>query len=286
VSLSGAPASMAPVKAFANRVHKMPSAVEYYQDWSEQFDPGRANQACAAGVLPALTWESWNWNDKSSSGGTAVTQPAYAPRVIAHGKYDSYIRSTARAIKSVHCSLLLRFDQEPNGDWYPWGVATPGMNNKSSQYVAMWRHVWRIFHHQHVNNVVWSWSPNLLLPRHYPLKALYPGNHYVDSVGLDGYLLHPQDTVHSVLGPLMKGLKKFASKRPWFVAETGVASSGRNQAAGIRNLLHTVATDKRLHGFVYLDEPEPRADWSVKSSAAVSAFRHGVGKQVYAHGQS
>jgi beta-mannanase len=203
--------------------------------------------------------------------------------VIAHGRYDTYIRATARAIKSIHCSLLLRFDQEPNGDWYPWGIGTVGMHNTSAQYVAMWRHVWRIFRNQHVHNVVWSWSPNLLLPRHYPLRALYPGNHYVDIVGLDGYLWHPQDTVHSILGPLMHGLSKFASKRPWFVAETGVAS-GAHQAAGIRNLLHVVATNKHLHGFVYLDEPEPRADWSFGSHpASVRAFRNGIARHVYGH---
>ena len=49
---------------------------------------------------------------------------------------------------------MLRLDHEPNGYWYPWGLATKGMHNKAHDYVRMWRHVWRIFHRQHVHNVI------------------------------------------------------------------------------------------------------------------------------------
>jgi hypothetical protein len=285
VSLTGAPESLDPIANFAKQVHKTPNVVEYYQDWADPFEASRAEHACNAGILPMLTWESWNWQD-TENGRTAFSQPAYAPRKIAHGAYDHYIKATARAIKSLSCPIMLRFDQEPNGYWYPWGLGTAGMHNTPAQYVAMWRHVWGIFKHQHVTNVDWSWSPNLLSAVHpYPLRKLYPGNKYVDAIGLDGYLYRTQDTPKSILGPLMKKLKPFASGRPWFVAETGV-SSIRQQPSGIKSLLHAVATDKRLHGLVYLDEPEPRADWSLKSAAAVKAFRKAIGKPVYGHAKT
>jgi hypothetical protein len=286
ISISGAPASLAPIHKVTQEVHKAPDAVLYYQDWADAFDPDRAQHACQAGMLPVLTWESWSWKD-TTDGHPSYSQPAYAPRRIAHGAYDSYIRATARAVKKLNCTIMIRFDHEANGYWYPWGLGAAGMHNTPAQYVAMWRHVWKIFHAAHVKNALWCWSPNLILPRQpYPLAKLYPGNKYVDAVGLDGYLLRPTDTPRSVLGPLMTKLHHIAPKRPWFVSETGVAS-GSHQPAGIRSMLHFVAHNKHLHGFVYLDEKATRADWSFGSnSASVRAFRNGIARHVYGHART
>lgn len=283
LSVNGAPASIAPVRAIAKKVHKTPQIIEYYQDWADSFDPTTANRACAAGIVPALTWESWDWSD-TKHGAVAVTQPDYAPRRIATGSFDPYISATAAAIKSVQCTIMLRFDQEPNGGWYPWGVGTAGMRNTAAQYVAMWHRVWTIFHRANVQNVIWCWSPNILSrTRSYPLRALYPGNRYVDVVGLDGYLYRRHDTPHMLFDPLMAKLKRFAATKPWFVAETGVSTT-RKQPRGITRLLHSVAADSRLQGLVYLDEPAHRADWSFDSHpAALRAFRRGIGVPVYGH---
>ena len=281
ISMVGAPASMTPVQQLAKQVHKTPGMIEYYQDWADSFDPTRANQACAAGMIPALTWESWDWRDLVN-GKVAVSQPSYAPRRIAAGAFDDYINSTAAMIKSVHCTIVVRFDQEPNGGWYPWGVGTAGMHNTASQYVAMWRHVWTIFHRANVHNVIWCWSPNIFLQAHaYPLRALYPGNRYVDLVGIDGYLYRHHDTPHTLFDPLMAKLQRFASSEPWFVAETGVSTT-RQQPRGIRSLLHAVAKDRRLRGLVYLDEPAHRANWTFETHpASLRAFRKGIHASAY-----
>jgi beta-mannanase len=36
-------------------------------------------------------------------------------------------------------------------------------------------------------NVTWMWSPNVTYPGAAPLAGLYPGDDYVDWVGLSGY---------------------------------------------------------------------------------------------------
>jgi hypothetical protein len=285
ISVPGAPQSMQPIRTVANQTGKTPNLVEYYQDWTRPFDPTAARQACAAGVLPMLTWESLSWSD-TVGGGAAVraSQPAYAPRRIASGAYDSYIRATAREIKALGCPIALRLDHEPNGNWYPWGMLTAGMNNQPAQYVAMWRHVWNIFHQVGARNVIWTWSPNFAYP-HGPnaLQPLYPGNKYVDVVGIDGYVRYARDHPATMFNDTLRILGRFASTKPWLLAETGVASRYQ-QGPRIAALLHWVATNPRLMGIVYLDAAKGTTNWSFDSSAsALSAFRGGIAASAFGH---
>jgi hypothetical protein len=264
-----------------HQIHQTPDLAAYFLDWTHAFNVGAAQKACNAGAVPSLTWESWSWEHKRF-GEAAAKQPKYAPRRIAHGAHDKFIRRTARSIKKLHCPLMLRLDQEANGSWYPWGLGTHGMHNTAKQYVAMWRHVWRVFHRMHVHNVVWVWSPNYLyrggIDR---LAALYPGSRYVNMVGIDGYLLNHGDTTRRIFRPVLRRLRGIAPHKPWYVAETG-APTGHSQPKRIRALLHMVATSKRLVGFTYLDEHGTRANWAFSGSgASVRAFRHGVSARAY-----
>jgi hypothetical protein len=161
------------------------------------------------------------------------------------------------------------------------------MHNTAHQYVAMWRHVWRIFHLVGVHNVTWVWSPNLLYPSGVDrLGALYPGNRYVDMVGIDGYLKHPQDTPAGVFRPVMRRLRVVAPHRPWMVTETGVAA-GPHQGVRIKALLRMIARSHRLRGFVYLDQYATAINWRFTAThTALRAFRHAVANPIFAAARS
>jgi Glycosyl hydrolase family 26 len=283
ISGPGVPQDVAALRAIKTQVGKEPDLAAYYMDWTHQFDVGAAQRMCAEGVVPMMTWESWSWED-NVDGVTTRSQPAYAPRKIAAGAYDSYVRATAKLVKSLHCTLFLRFDHEMNGTWYPWGLGTVGMHNRPAAYVAMWRHVWKIFRRQGVHNVIWVWSPNLLYPGGVDrLGQMYPGNAYVDIVGLDGYLRGPKATISSAFGGILTKLASVAPQKPWLVAETGV-SGGAKQPAGLKALLHMVATNKRLIGLVYFDQDGPRADWRFTTTRkSLKAFKIGLSAPVYGH---
>lgn len=276
VSTVGARASLQQIPTVKKETHKTPNLVMYYQDWTRDFDVASGQAACRAGILPMMTWESESWQV-----GTAI-QPAYALRRIIRGRYDAYIRRIAREIASLHCPLVLRLDHEPNGTWYPWAIGTPRMHNTAAQYVAMWRHVWKIFHRQHVHNVIWNWSPNFLLtPNNYNLATLYPGNRYVDLVGIDGYLLGAKNTPSSVFDLTLHALRTVAPHKPWFVAETGVGPSKRKPRL-LRQLLAFIANNPRLIGLVYLNQ-KARADWRFDATAQdLRSFRAGIDRRVYA----
>jgi hypothetical protein len=282
VSVPGAPLSLAPIRAVARQVHKAPNLIEYFKDWGQPFDPAPPRAACAAGLLPVMTWESWSWADVAH-GSPAESQPAYAPRRIAAGDYDTFLRASAKAVKTLGCPIVIRLDQEANGRWYPWGVDTAGMHNTAAQYVAMWRHVWTVFHQVGATNVIWAWSPNFLYRGGInTIRSLYPGNKYVDMVGIDGYVI-AQPSEATVFNQTLSELSTFAGTKPWIIAETGVAA-GPGQAKRITTLLHSVAVNPKLIGLVYLDQPAARANWSLNATAASErAFRRGIGVPAYGH---
>lgn len=170
------------IDTYTSTVGRPPAIVMWYQDWAHvgtrEFDPDKMNAVVQRGAVPLVTWEPWdNTGDDK--------QPAYALSRIADGVYDAYIREWAQAAAIWGEQLYLRFAHEMNASWYPWSSGVNG--NTSAQYVAAWRHVWGIFNQEGATNVRWVWSPHVEAPAGTPFADLYPGDAYVDWIGLDGY---------------------------------------------------------------------------------------------------
>jgi hypothetical protein len=312
-----APANMSSIDAIKAETGKQPNLSLYFQSWdafattkTTNFSTNTASNACGAGMLPMYTWESWNTDDRGTNyhngvsygSGVLWTQKGFAPSKVAGGTYDPYIRATARAIKSLgsHCPVAIRFDQETNGYWYPWGSGNPDMGgtmaSRAADYVTMWRHVWHVFRHQGADNVIWVWSPNIQSLKHKAepgLDEVYPGDKYVDWVGLDGYYYDAaagtsnNQRFHDVFGPTIKQLKPVASNKPWLIAETGVAQ-GTHKPREITNLLNRVAKKKLFNGFVYFNQykSNDRSDWRFDADqTSLTAFKNAVASHVYANGK-
>lgn len=136
------------------------------------------------GSITMYTWTSAgdNWSDFSNA-------------QIISGRHDAYIHAWAHAAAVWGHPFFLRFDHEMNGDWYPWSVGhhpdgSTINNNAPGSYVAMWRHVWKIFQDEGATNATWVWAANYecYCPGKYvPLSQVYPGDAYVDWTGLDPY---------------------------------------------------------------------------------------------------
>jgi mannan endo-1,4-beta-mannosidase len=297
IYVSQAPASLAPVEKVTQETGKQPNMSLYYQDWGSgaaagvsNINTGAAENACNDGMLPMLTWESWDTSVHQSNGAVAYSQPAFSPAKIAAGAYDAYIRASAERIKSLSCPIALRLDQEFNSYWYPWGVNTAGMNNTPADYVAMWRHVWTIFQEVGATNVLWVWSPNVQSRKHSALPDLsaeYPGDSYVDWVGMDGYMYNnPSQTFYHLFQPTFDQLRGFVKDKPWFIAEVGVGS-GASKPKQIRNVINAVARRRRLIGVNYFDTDKPynASDWDLDETASsLDAFRKAIANPVFAAG--
>ena len=171
------------------------------------------------GVIPMVTWNPTYVNSNSCKRYRSLCTLDLAG--IAAGDYDAYIFSAANQIKKSGIPIFLRTMHEANGDWYPWNVQA---SESRSAYIAAWRHIHDVFEKVGATNVAWVWCPNVRATRgataKVPLDSFYPGDAYVDWVGLDGYNRGTDRSFAELFGSSLAELKNFSTK-PVMIAEMG-----------------------------------------------------------------
>jgi hypothetical protein len=243
------PGSFNQITAFAAEAGFTPRITSYYtSSFAQPFAVSFAKQAAAQGTQVLVQWQPR---------GTTNT-------AIAAGQEDAAIIAAAKAVASVNYQVIISYGQEMNGDWYNWGNIAP---NTAAEYIAAYQHIWDVFQQQGVRNVTWLWDPNISYEGSPALKNWYPGDQYVDWVGLDGYFGQPTDTFSSVFGPSITELRTFTGK-PLLIAETGVAgSTGAEQLTSIFQGASLVGAV----GVVYFDEAQTgdsmHQDWRLEDNA-------------------
>ncbi len=261
----------------------VPQIAMYYQNWDPGWETALINPKIVdplvkQGVVPMITWEP------ATTLPGSFAEVGYSPTAIAQGTYDAFLRRAAREAVNFRHPLFVRLAAEMNGNWSSWG-ATPG--NSPAAYVAMWRHVVSIFRAAGASNVRWVWSPNVFgTPSTVPFDAYYPGDGWVDVVGLDGYnwaAVHdsPWLSFDQVFQKSYDAITRLTSK-PVMIAETASTELGGSKAAWIREIPHTLATQMpRIRALVWFDV-EKETDWRLASSASsLSAFRGLVGSGLF-----
>jgi beta-mannanase len=268
---------------FTKAVGHQPSVYEFAQGWAvNQFDRSAIDKVANRGMLPLISWEPWDYQHRSTIESRAGDQPAYSLSHIINGDYDGYIRSWAKGVKSLPYTIALRFAHEMNGFWYPWGVLTNG--NSVGEYVRAWRHVHDIFTRIGAKNVIWIWSPNIIWNDSTNLAELYPGNRYVDWIGLSGYYGTPgtldYKSFNATFAQTIAKLRKFTSK-PLVITETGATNVSGLMAHWITQMFRQLPAHTEIIGVIWF-EAFRVIDWQVADhSAAASAFRAGFGSSLY-----
>ena len=261
-----APFSWSETDAVAARLGQQPTVTGYFQGWDGPFRADAVTRSWEKGTMPLLTWESRPMlaaNDQAED-------PAYSlPRII-DGAYDDYLRQYARDIAALGLPMAIRLDHEMNGSWYPWaeknlqGEANNG--NRPGDFVAMWRHVHDIFEAEGANQyVLWVWSPNIVntMPSWQQdgayLRSLYPGDEYVDWVGLSGYYRPPYKedqtpTFDYTFGRSLTELRSLTSK-PIYLAEIGASETGGAKPAWVADLFDALARPENadVRGFAWFN---------------------------------
>lgn len=141
----------------------------------------RLNKVIDEGYIPMITLENHFENSDPS-----MKQPNLYS--IVDGHFDSFFGYWASQIKLVKGTVLLRMLHEFNGDWYPWCVVK---NDKDPRLLAKaFCYIHNIFKENNVTNVKFIWCPNSMsLPQESWNNIIdaYPGDDFVDYVGLDIY---------------------------------------------------------------------------------------------------
>lgn len=244
----------------------VPAYLEWYTGFGEAPDVAKLQAVTDAGAVPVVTWEPWVW-----TGG--VDQPAYALDRITAGDFDAYLAQWADALAAWDRPVLLRFAHEMNGNWYPWSAGVNG--NTAADYVDAWRHVHDVFAAHGADDVRWVWAPNVVYPGSTPLTALYPGDAYVDVLGVDGYNWGTSVPWGSwvsgrqVFEQTFAELRALAPAKPVLVTETASSELGGSKAAWVDDLI-TWSAGQGLLGIIWFDENK-ETDWRMASSPESAA---------------
>ncbi|MGH3584324.1 MAG: glycoside hydrolase family 26 protein, partial [Mycobacterium sp.] len=263
------------IDAFGKLVGRDPVIVSDYKQWdSIPFEPAELGAIWSRGAVPMITWEPFSYQGRS-----------FPLREIQRGKFDDYIRESARAAREWGHPILVRFAHEMNGNWYPWGRGVEG--NNSYRFRAVWRRVVRLFREQGATNVQWVWTPNVNTGGEFPFRDLYPGDRWVDWVGFDGFNWAQAGEWNSfthIVGNTYEEIARI-SDRPMIVGETGSSDSGGDKAEWVTSALtREIPKLPRIRAVVWFDAPvdgaaetgsglDPRVD---SSPEPLQAFRTGI----------
>jgi len=250
LEIPDAPGTIAPAQQFASWTGKKPNLLGAYVGWNTGLDTQAVKNAWSYGALYFQVWEPYG-----------VTMQS-----IEAGKSDDYVNHFAAAVRTLNLPVALSFGHEMNGDWYPWGTK----DTSAADFVAAWRHIHDLFGKAGATNVIWIWDPNDVYPvPNVKLAPLYPGDKYVDWVGVTGYwTVDGPHTYSSLFLPTLLDIRQFTEK-PFIIAETSV-QAGANQVASVDALFNAVKTHDDILGFVWYDYNR-QGDWRLENRPGVQA---------------
>jgi hypothetical protein len=252
IEAPGAPASLAPVQRFAASIGRKPNLIGQYVAWNTPFPAQSVARAWSYGALSYLAWEPYGASVQS----------------IAAGHSDGYITGFAKAVRALNDPVALSFGHEMNGFWYPWGTK----DTTPAEFVAAWRRIHNLFAQAGASNVIWVWNPNDIFPvPQIQLQPYYPGNAYVDWIGITGYFSTTgPDTYAQLYAPTLAEVRTFSDK-PFIIAETSV-ETGPNEVLSARQLiLGTVLAHPRMLGLIWFDYDKDNVDWRVESRPIIES---------------
>ncbi len=264
-----------------------PDIVVFFLQWPSPADASSQNFPLESleaiwnrGALPCITWEPMYHKDGKE---TMISHSQ-----LLGGHYDQYITRFAEKAKLWNKPFMIRFGHEMNIKRYHWGTQEDGYGPQSPAiYRQMFRYVVELFRKTGAHNVLWVFCPNVeSLPNtsYDPsaswntLSNYYPGDDYVDILGLDGYNWGNTQTkdkngwesswksFREIFAPACGELMKLGHERPGkpvIVFETACVGHGGNKMEWIRDAL-SVSRQLGIQGIVWF-QSKKELDWRIDS---------------------
>jgi hypothetical protein len=258
-----APYTYAQVRQFATATQSQPQVALYYSNWGEPFATSFADAAYSSHATTMVQ----------------ILPNTVSLARIADGSTDRYLRDFAVAVRTFRRPVIIGFAPEMNGNWYDWGY----QNSSPATWVAAWRRVVDVFRANGADNVIWLWTVNMIYRGSGPLKDYWPGNDYVNWVGIDAYFVPAKHAFKNVVGPTLRQVKAVTSD-PIILSETGIAP-GAGKVPTLRQLFAGVRADHLL-GFVYFDgnqteDAHYHYQWRLEDSPAATVEYGQLARQAY-----
>lgn len=248
-----------------------PKYVMFYRDLWRGFPKNAVDGVAQIGATPIVSLELWSWHGGRKS--------SYLPAINA-GELDEAFREWATRAKNDGRRVLFRFGFEFNGNWFSW-------SGDPKAYVAAWRRAHDIFAAVGASNVEWVWAPNVVSCPDKPendMHLYYPGDEYVDWVGVDGYNFgdnhdqwHKWQSFAVIYKDVLDGFEKRYPHKPIIIAEFGCAPGDPvARQTWIRQAYHSLEARKQVRAaiwFNYDKRSEGEPNWRIDATpGALKAF--------------
>ena len=272
---SHAPVDTAAWNLFERHAGRKVAILNQGQRWVT-FDKNSMDATRARGAIPMVTMG---------------LEPGTSLAAIVSGSQDAAIKQWARAARDWGSPFFLSLWWEMNGNWYSWG--------RSPDFKAAWQRFHGLVVGEGATNVTFTWTVNSIWSAD-PLSdpgPYYPGDAYVDWVGLDSYnwgrspvqpdkWINPEQT----LTPTVEVLREIAPTKPIVVVENASTEHGGNKADWIREMLTTyLPHHPEIRAYLWFNWNFPknglRSDWPIESSPpARLQFRKAIQSSAFVPG--
>ena len=144
-----------------------------------------------------VTTACWHFNNPLSKGGfywvdslSKASVHELIPGGSAHNQYKEILKgigdwaNNVRGADGKIVPMIFRPFHENDGDWFWWGKS----HTKQEDFVAIWRFTVSYLRDSlHVHNFIYAFSPDATFTTKAAYLERYPGDDYVDLLGMDNY---------------------------------------------------------------------------------------------------
>lgn len=178
---------------------------------------------------------------------------------ILDGKYDTFFRDYGKALKTFGKPVLFRLNNEMNGDWCVYSAYH--YSRDTELYKAMWRHIHGLFEEEGADNLLWVWNPHdLSFPDFNWNDAMnyFPGEGYVDVVGLTGYntgTYHTGEVWRTFDEIYPKLYQEYVSTfdYPMMITEFGSNNIGGDKTAWVQDMFNKMPAYDRIKIIIWFN---------------------------------
>ncbi len=248
----------------------------WFQPWGQsgrfKFNVEAMAEVREEGVVPMISWEPWDPGPNPRDLKIPESEPKYKLSNLLRGDADPYIREWASDVATYGGPIFLRPMHEMNGNWYPWGGTVNG--NEPTEFVEVWRHIYRIFEEVGATNVTWVWSINVNgLPREERNRSevYYPGDEFVDWVGISGFnwgaaeSWSKWESFSDVFESTYRRLAEYG--KPIMITEFSSVEVGGDKAKWIDETFDAIKSEyPEIRGLVWYDAIDEHRDFRIDST--------------------
>lgn len=212
-----------------------------------------------------IFWESSDYTKNP------VDQPGFAYSTILDGEWDEYLSDFAVQLKKYRGEVILVPFSEMNGNWNAWSGTVNG--NSPEEAVLAYQYVHQFF--AGAENVKFGWAPNSVsVPQTYEnrIEAYYPGDTFVDYVGVDGFNKGtPWYSFNEIFGPALDVISAY--KKP-IIIFSFASADGPQKASWMKDAFFTqMPKYPLLYGWIWFNQDKER-NWLIWSDeASLSVFQ-------------